>query len=189
MKKTILISLMSGAMLLTSCQPNDSIAQAKDQSMQQLQAAGITNMENDALFAAQAASNNLLQIQLAQAAIDKAVSPEVEELAIELSKDHRQMQSELESLATQMQLVLPTSLGATDQQTFDSVDKESGIAFDLAYIKVMESLHENMLKRYEDMSKNGTSMQIKQYASKQVPLLQVHQQEAAALKALVNKAS
>jgi len=180
---------MAAGGLLTSCKPDDSIAWAKEQSIQQFEAAGISNMENDALFAAEAASANLLQIELGQATIEKAVSPEVKQLAEQLANDHRQMQDDLETLASQMHLVLPDALGTAHQEVYDNITGKSGIGYDLAYIKAMEEQHQDMVRRYEDMTENGVSMEVKQYASKQLPLLRLHLEKATALEDMVNDAS
>ena len=175
--------------LLTSCKPDDSIAQAKEQSIQQFNEAGISNMENDALFAAEAASANLLQIELGQAAMEKAVSPEVKQLAEQLANDHRQMQDDLETLASQTHLVLPDALGDVHQEVYDNLTDKSGIGYDLSYISTMEEQHEDMVRRYEDMAENGVSMEVKKYASKQLPLLRQHLEKATVLEDLVNDAS
>ncbi|WP_347157431.1 DUF4142 domain-containing protein [Pontibacter chitinilyticus] len=188
MKKTILIGLIAASML-TGCNSDDSIRQAKEQSVQQFEAAGVTNMENDALFAAEAASANLLQIQLGQVALEKAVSPEVKQLAEKLANDHRQMQDDLETLASQTKLVLPDKLGTAHQKVYDEITGKDGIAFDLAYIRAMEDQHEDLVQRYEDMGENGVSMEVKQYASKQLPLLRLHLQKATDLENVVNDAS
>ncbi|WP_242922430.1 DUF4142 domain-containing protein [Pontibacter liquoris] len=189
MKKTILISLLAAGSLLAGCTTDDPVRQAKEQSVQQLEAAGITNMENDALFAAEAASSNLLQIKLGQTALEKAVSPEVKALAEQLANDHRQMEDELETLGSQTHLVLPASLGKADKDVFDAINEKSGIAFDLAYIKAMEEQHDRLTQRYEDMAKNGVSMEVKQYAARQLPLLQMHLQKATKLEEVVDDAS
>ena len=188
MKKTILISLLAVGGLLAGCNSDDSIRQAKEQSVQQFEAAGISNMENDALFAAEAGSANLLQIKLGQEALEKSVSPEVKELAEKLANDHRQMQDDLETLASQTKLVLPDKLGAAHKEVYDNITGKSGIAFDLAYIKAMEDQHDNLVKRYEDIAENGISMEVKQYASKQLPLLRLHLQKATQLEDVVNDA-
>lgn len=179
---------MAAGGLLTGCKPDDSIAQAKEQSIQQFKEAGISNMENDALFAAEAASANLLQIELGQAAMEKAVSPEVKQLAGQLANDHRQMQDDLETLASQTHLVLPDELGAAHREIYDDITAKSGIGFDLAYISMMEERHEDLVRRYEDMAEHGVNMEVKQYASKQLPLLQLHLEKATVLEDLVNDA-
>ncbi|WP_018476539.1 DUF4142 domain-containing protein [Pontibacter roseus] len=165
----------------TGCSGDDSIRQAAQQSTQQFEAAGVQGMENDALFMAEAASANMLQVQLGEMALERAVSPEVKEMAQEMTAGHRRVMEDVESIAVEGDFVLPTTLGANHQQVYDEVSKETGIGFDLAYIKRIREEHDQLLKRYEDMAENGIALEVKQFASKQLPLLREHLQEAETL--------
>ncbi len=182
MKRTILTYLAAGSLLfLGACNSNDSIKAAADQSVAQLEQAGINNMHNDALFAAEAASANMLQLQLSQEAISRGVSPEVKTMSQEMENAHEQMLNELQTLSTDVNLVLPQNLGNAHQDVFEEVTSKSGIAFDLAYIREVRYLHDQLMDRYEDMAENGVSMEIKQYASRQLPLIKQHLDQAEAL--------
>jgi putative membrane protein len=169
---TSLMLLVS--VLLVSCNSDDSIEQAADQSAQQFEAAGIQNMENDALFIAEAASNAMLQLRLSESATDKAVSPEVRELAHRMQKEHLQVLTELQNMADQTMFILPQELGKAHQKTFNEVHEMSGLGYDITYVKNMNSLHKNILDRYEDMAEHGVNMEVKMFASKQLPLIRQH---------------
>ncbi|MFT2007048.1 DUF4142 domain-containing protein [Pontibacter sp. 13R65] len=170
----------------SSCTSDDSIRQAMEQSVQQFEEAGVQNMDNDALFVAEAASANILQVQLAGLAEAQAVSPEVKNLAQRMSADHGRMTDELHNMANQSNFVLPTELGAAHQKSYDNVANRSGLSFDLSYIKTIVGEHQNLLGRYEDMAENGVTMEVKQYASRQVPLLRQHLQIAQSLESKIN---
>ncbi len=161
------------SLFLVSC-GGDSIKEAADQSVQQQEEAGVQNMRNDALFMAEAASANQLQIQLGEEALEKAVSPEVNGLARQMVQNHRQMQEELQAVATQANLVLPSELGRAHNKSMERVNSHSGIAFDLAYVDEIVDQQKQLIRRYEDMAKNGVSMEVKVFASKQLPLLRNH---------------
>ncbi|MBD1398895.1 DUF4142 domain-containing protein [Pontibacter sp. JH31] len=163
------------------CAGDDSIEQAADQSTQQFEAAGVQGMKNDALFMAEAASANMLQVQLGELALERAVSPEVKEMAQEMTAGHRKVVEDLENIAVQGNFVLPTMLGSAHQKVYDEVSGETGIGFDLAYIKRIREEHESLLDRYEDMAENAKDMDVKQFASKQLPLLRQHLQKAEQL--------
>lgn len=179
MKRTILHFFAVLALLgtTTACDSDDSIEQAADQSVQQFEAAGIeADMRNDALYAAEAASASLLQVQLGEAATGMAVSPEVKELAEEMVDAHQNILNDLREMATQSNFVLPTTLGEKHHEIYEEVTEQSGITFDLTYLNQIVDLNKNLVKRYEDMAKNGQVMELKQYASKQLPLLRRHQE-------------
>jgi len=160
--------------MLAGCGSENSIEQAAEQSVQQFEAAGVQDMGNDALFIAEAASLAMLQIQLSESAAEKAVSPEVKELAQRMKEEHQQQLTELQNLAEQSMFVLPQELGTAHQEILESVNEQTGISYDLTYIKEVDSLHEQALNRYGDMAENGVSMDVKMYASKQLPLLRQH---------------
>ncbi|MCX2742093.1 DUF4142 domain-containing protein [Pontibacter anaerobius] len=162
---------------VTACGPDDSISQAAEQSVEQFKAAGVKeDMENDALFAAEAASASMLQVQLGEAAEGKAVSPEVKGLAQEMVTAHQNILNDLRDVAEQSNFVLPSTLGESHHEVYQEITDKSGITFDLAYLKSIADQNKNMVDRYSDMAKNGQVMELKQYASKQVPLLKQHQQ-------------
>mgnify|MGYP005750273685 FL=1 len=146
--------------------------------MQQFEAAGVENMENDALFAAEAASANMLLVQLSEAAINRGVSPEVKSFAQRAENTHIQMSNELQEMASQTNLVLPKILGNDDKKIYDELLEKEGIAFDIGFIRTMRDQHRLMLKKHEDIVEHGNSMEVKQYASRQLPLLRQHSEAA-----------
>jgi putative membrane protein len=163
-------------LLTTACSSDDSIKQAVDQSVQQFEAAGVQGMENDALFAAEAASTSMMEVQLSQAAEEMAVSPEVKELAQEMEQANQQMLNELQEIASQNNFVLPSTISNRHHDIYQEVTSKSGIAFDLAYVSRLAREHDELVERYEDIARNGKVMALKQYASKQLPLLSEQQQ-------------
>lgn len=174
----------AAALLLLStsgCGGDDSIAQAAAQSTMQFEAAGVQGMKNDALFVAEAGSANMLQVQLGELAQERGVSPEVKEMAQEMTNAHRQIEQDLQQMAQQGGFVLPDSLGRAHQKVYDEVNKESGIGFDLAYIRRTRQELNTILRRYEDMAEKARVMEVKQFASKQLPLLRQHLQKAEVL--------
>ncbi|WP_242926415.1 DUF4142 domain-containing protein [Pontibacter vulgaris] len=177
MEKLILTGLLAiGVLLCTGCNTNDSIKKAADKSVQQFEQAGIQNMENDALFAAEAASASLLQVELGEKALERGTSPEVKTLAQRMVNDHQRIHEDLRAMASATNLVLPGTLGQAHEDLLKKVTDQSGIAFDLAYIKTVAEQHQNLLDRYQDMSENGTNMKVKMFASQQLPLLRQHQE-------------
>lgn len=167
--------------LLAGCNSNDSIRAAANQSVEQFEQAGQNNMENDAIFVAEAASANMLQLQLSQEAIARGVSPEVKAMSQEMEDAHEQMLTELQDLGNKANFVLPQTLGNAHQDVLEEVTTKDGIAFDLAYIREIRYLHDQLLERYEDISENGVSMEVKQFASRQLPLIRQHLEHAEML--------
>lgn len=177
MRRSLLTGLVATALLLTTaCSSDDSIKLAVDQSMQEFEAAGVQGMRNDALFAAEAASASMLEVQLGEAALATAVSPEVKDLAQEMVQANQQMLNELQQVASQSNFVLPSTLGSRHHEIYQEITAKSGIAFDIAYINRLVEQRNELVERYEDIAEHGQVMELKQFASKQLPLLRRHQE-------------
>ena len=186
MRNLFATGMFAALLALTSCTPDDSIHHATEQSVQRFEEAGIQNMENDALFLAEVTSANMLQLQLSEMAANQAVSPEVRELAQQMQNEHRQVLDEINTVGAEGNFILPAKLGKKHQETYNEISSRSGLPFDLAYIEEAVESHKDLLKRYEDMADNGVSMNIKQFASKQVPLARQHLETAQALEKQVS---
>ncbi|MCC9136566.1 DUF4142 domain-containing protein [Pontibacter silvestris] len=183
MIKTLLVRGAVVAILLfsTACSTDDSISLATEESVQRFEEAGLRDMKNDALFAAEATSASMLQVQLAELASTKAVSPEVKALGRQLEQDHQRVLEDLRNMANQSSFVLPDSLGSAHQEVYNEVYAKSGIEFDLSYIKQTVDQHEDLVKRYQDMADNAKALEVQQFASKQLPLLRSRLQRAETL--------
>ncbi len=183
--------LMAALFLSTGCTPDDSVHQAIEQSKAQLQEtgmqnAGVQSMENDIRFAAEAASASLLQVQLGEMALERAVSPEVKALAQRIVSDHKRIAEDLKQVADQRRIVLPTEPGQDHKEIIDLVNSQSGIAFDLAYMNQMVDLHKDLVKQYENAAEEGADINIRTFASKQLPLLRQHRQMAESMEEKIN---
>lgn len=168
------IAALCLSLMLFGCNSDDSIKQAANQSVEQFEAAGVQDMGNDALYVAEAASAAMLQLRLSEAASNKAVSPEVKQLAQRMQEDHQRILTDLQNLVDQTMFTLPQELGNAHQKTYDQVNDQSGISFDLSYVKEVNQLHDNLLERYADIADHGTNMEVKVFASKQLPLIREH---------------
>lgn len=194
MIRTILSGLLVSALFLsTGCTSDDSVYQAIEQSKAQLQESGMQNagvqsMEDDIRFAAEVASASLLQVQLGEMALERAVSPEVKALAQRIVSDHRRITEDLKAVAAQRKIALPDVPGKDHQSAIDKVSSQSGIAFDLAYMNQMVDLHKDLVKQYQNAAEEGADINIRTYASKQLPLLRQHQQMAEDLEEKINNA-
>lgn len=184
MMKTLLArgAVMAILLFSTACSSDDSISLAAEESVQRFEEVGLRDMKNDALFAAEATSASMLQVQLAELASNKAVSPEVKALGRQLGEDHQKVLEDLQNVASsQSNFVLPDSLGAAHQEVYNEVQAKSGLELDLSYIKRTVSQHKDLVQRYQDMADNAKSLEIQQFASKQLPLLKARMQRAETL--------
>lgn len=133
-----------------------------------------TNTISDADFAKQAAEGNLAEIKLGQLAQDKGSSDAVKEFSKRIVEDHTQANDQLNSIASQKEIKLPTEVDRHDQKTYDKLSQLSGEAFDRAYMKEMVKGHQDAISLFQQEANGGQDASIKGFASKTLPTLQEH---------------
>ncbi len=127
----------------------------------------------DQKFMMDAAQGGMMEVQLGQAAQQKASSAAVKELGKKIEQDHTQAGNELESLAKSKNVSLPADAGA-EKAMIDKMSTLSGAAFDKAYIKSMVRDHKKDVKEFEREAANGMDSDVKAFAAKTVPALREH---------------
>jgi putative membrane protein len=63
----------------------------------------------------------------------------------------------------------------------DEMKKMSGSAFDKHYMKMMVDDHKKTIDKFQSQSSNGTDEQLRSWASKTLPVLQMHHDSAQAV--------
>jgi len=189
MKHTFVL-LWGAAVLLSaaSCSSKpDSVEQAQDANNAQ---AGITNADTvvttaksvggeqrpafDSEFMTKAASGGMLEVQLGQQVAQKATTPDAKQFAQQMVTDHTKSNNELKALAAQKNITLPTTLGKEQQKVYDDVLAEKGSALDKKYISAMVDDHKEDIAEYQEAVSKANDADIKAFAQKTVPVLQMH---------------
>ena len=153
-----------------SISAGDSIAAVKDTS----QKIAVTEDNEDARFAAEAASGGLTEVALGKIAMRKAQNKRVKNFGMMMVKDHSKANNKLMALASSKHIALPTVPNAKDQLVIDELSKKSGAEFDRAYVKDMIADHNNDIREFENASKNSPDPDIKAFATKTLRVLQNH---------------
>jgi putative membrane protein len=165
----------------------DSVEQAQDANNAKM---GITNADTtittakgvggeqrpafDSQFMTKAASGGLLEVQLGQQVAQKATTPEAKQFAQQMVTDHTKGNNELKALAAQKNITLPTTLGEDQQKVYDDVLAEKGADLDKKYVSAMLTDHQEDIKEYQGAVTQSSDMDIKAYAQKNLPMLQMH---------------
>jgi len=138
----------------STTQPNSTTRQAGDQS----------SPAGDKQFVEQMLMTNMAEMELGNLAQRNAASSEVKSYAQDLVKDHSKANDELQPIARQLSVQIPTKLDAKHQAVADKLSKLQGAAFDREYINSMVMGHQEALQlarsHANDMSMNratGTS--------------------------------
>ena len=196
--KRFFVTLLSTATLLSaavSCNSNDSVKEAqqaneaKADSTTTASAAGNVqekNLNYDAEFMAKAASGGMLEVEMGKQVAARAVTPEAKQFAQQMVADHAKANAELMAIATKKNITLPTTLSDEHADVLKDVLDEKGIKLDQAYMKDMLEDHQEDVREFTDASVKATDPEIKAFAAKNVPVLQMHLDMVTKMKATVD---
>lgn len=133
-----------------------------------------TAMEDATDFAVEAADGGMLEVQLGQLALTKAVSPKVKEFAQSMIDDHSKANDELKSLAQSKNITLPSTLSEKKQKDYNDLAEKSGADFDKAYCQFMVKDHKDDIDKFKKAAENEDDPDLKSWAAGKVPVLEHH---------------
>ena len=144
-------------------------------------AAGATGAGMDKLSAADKkgmidmAIANMAEVDTGKLALSKSQNAEVKTFAQQMIDDHGKALSELQTLAQQKGVTLPTELDAKHKAMAAKLEKLSGEAFDKQYMQ-MAGLkdHKATHAKLEKISKNAKDADVKAAARKTIPIVEQH---------------
>jgi len=103
--------------------------------------------------------------------------------------DHSKANQELQDLASQKDVKLPSALDAKQKAKRDQLAKLSGSAFDRAYMKAMTTDHVHDVAAFKKASQTAQDADVRGFASRTLPTLEDHLSEARRVQAQVQKGS
>jgi len=125
-------------------------------------------------FANKAGMGGMAEIQLSKLAQQKSTNKKIKDFADMMVTDHTKAADTLSAIAKAKNITLPASLDADHQKKYDDLSKMSGADFDKGYVKIMVSDHQDAVNLFQDEAKNGTDPQLKAFAGKVEPIIQMH---------------
>ena len=134
----------------------------------------------DEQFLKDAAAGGMMEVELGKIAADKAVNDQVKAFGRQMQQDHGKANDELKTLAANKGVQIPTTLAGKHKRTVDRLSKLSNAEFDRQYIRTMIDDHKEDLKAFQREADKGKDPDVKQFASKYVPMVQNHLEMAQA---------
>jgi putative membrane protein len=128
----------------------------------------------DAAFVREAASANLMEVQLGQAAQARATNSAVKQFGQRMVNDHTNLENQLASMAASSGLELKQSLSSKHKDEVNRLNKLSGQSFDSAYMKMMVQAHQQDIAKFQSQSQSAKSVQVRTFATNALPVLQQH---------------
>jgi putative membrane protein len=102
----------------------------------------------------------------------------VRQFGEEMVTDHSQANQELQAIAKQQDLTLPSRPDSASVATEQRLQSSSGAAFDSAYARDMVQDHQQDVADFQKESSSGQDPALKAFAQKYLPVLQHHLQMA-----------
>ena len=138
--------------------------------------AQLTSDEVD--FIRRATQDNLADIQLGQAMIQKSDSGAVRDLGQRLVGDHTAMNQQLKAIIAQKGVTVPVTPTAEQQQWLDDCSSRSGPDFNSETVRHAAQHQEHEASAYQAVADSSTDPEIHIYATKNLPLIKQDLTEA-----------
>ena len=126
-------------------------------------------------FVTQAAISDMAEIASSKLAVAKGDAKD-RSFAEKMIKDHTETSTELKGLITggRVKANLPTAMDAAHQSKIDKLKGLSGADFKKAYDDMQVAAHKDAVSLFERYSKSGDNADLKAFAAKTLPHLQMH---------------
>lgn len=161
----------------------DSVEMAKEENRAQTE--GPTEADTlgaDKAFLVEAYSGTKMEVQLGNYAAANAASAAVKQFGRMMVADHTKADSAITIIARVKAIVIPNVPGNEHQQHITELTKKKGAEFDKDYMELMVEDHEEDIRKFEKASKDASDPDIKEFATKTLPVLRKHLDAAKKIK-------
>lgn len=137
---------------------------------------------SDTTFVKETGQAGMAEVKIATLGTQKAERADVKEFATMLVTDHTKANDELKNLAMAKNVELSAVISADASDAFKDLEKESGAAFDKAFLDQMEKDHKKDIDAFEEKEKDAADAELKAWVSKTLPTLKAHLERVKELK-------
>lgn len=136
--------------------------------------AGAAVAASPANFVDEASAAGIAEIETSRMAIGKTSSTDIESYAVEMIKDHTDANRDFKEIAQKHDLQV-----STDEQILNKAKKlmlqvQEGDSFDAAYAANQVKAHEDAIELFKQQIKDPGSPELKAFAEKYLPKLEMH---------------
>ncbi len=133
-------------------------------------------------FVKEAAISDMFEIESSKLAAQRATDEATKNFANQMVTDHTKTSTQLkEAVSSDPQTPVPNSLDSSHQSKLDKLKGLTGADFTKQYHDDQVTAHKNAVSLFERYAKGGDSEKLKSWASKTLPDLQKHLEEAQSL--------
>ena len=166
----------------TAAQPNSGATSSSAAS-----SSSSPSSNPDQEFVTKAAQGNSAEVELGKIVAAKSKDPNVKQFAQMMVKDHTTALNELQELAQTKNLNFNDDLPDDAKSLQQKLSSDTGKQLDKDYMDGMVEDHQKDVQEFTDKSQNAKDPDVKQWASKTLPILQKHLEKAQQIDAKLNK--
>jgi putative membrane protein len=133
-----------------------------------------TLSEADKMFVAKVSQGGMFEVEASKVANEKASEQDVIDTSVTEVHDHQLVGDKLKTIAGTLGLPFPSELNAEFQARLAKLKALSGKAFDVAYIKEMDAIHDVDVAAFGEESKSGANPALKAFAAETVLIVRRH---------------
>jgi putative membrane protein len=112
--------------------------------------------EVDKAFVGKVSQGGMYEVEASKVAVQKAVEPDVRDLAIAEVHDHEGVNRKLKKISADKGVPVSGALNSTFQQRLEKLKSASGNGFDAAYISDIQEIHDNDEKLFAQEAVDGS---------------------------------
>lgn len=132
----------------------------------------------DRRFLQETTLSSMASMELGNLAATKASSDSVKQFAAKMVQDHTRALDYVKKCAARDGVQLPSELDSKHKDAVEKLAKLSGTEFDRAYTRYQVKHFQRRVSAYQDESDNGTETSAKTFATRMLPGVQQHLNEA-----------
>lgn len=136
---------------------------------------------DDTTFVKMAASDGMHEVELGKIGAAQAKNDDVKKFAEMMVKDHSKANEELKAAAKAANIGVPDKIDDKHQKHIDAFKDYKGSDFDGDYIKHMVADHTEAVALFTRASKELKDKELRDFATKTLPVIQGHLEQAKKL--------
>ena len=132
-------------------------------------------------FVNEAVSENMMEIRMAEIAMERSQHPEVDELAKSIKQDHLEASEDLRSIASEKSWSVPVMLLDKHAEKIQKLLKGKRENINEEYLELTANTHEDAIRLWEKYANKSHDTEVVMWANQTLPVLRRHLQNSKEL--------
>lgn len=133
------------------------------------------NLLEDSKFLVEAKSFNLLQVQLAELAVNSGYAAAIVDLARQQLADHKAMNDDLATLARKKRIALPAELNEKHAGQLAELRTANRENFDRDFLVAMQRINTENKEEYLSMATEANDEDVRAFSARKLDMLRAHE--------------